>query len=90
MRKHIERLRQKPEAHRKFYAFVGAAGLTAVIAAAWMMSFSWGGSPSVAQVSSASIVTPVEEVKRNASGMYSNVKDQWQDIKKTFEVLKSE
>ncbi len=40
MRHHIERLKQKPEHHRRAIAFGSAAAITGVIALVWMVSMS--------------------------------------------------
>ncbi len=70
--KHIERVREKPDAHKKRYAFFVSGGITVVIFLFWLASFNIGGNTSAV---AAQVKSPVSSVTASAADAFGYIKD---------------
>jgi hypothetical protein len=74
MMKYIEQLREKPEEHKKRYAFVATTAITSIIFAGWLatLPFALDEAPPVANT-----VSPLDNAGGNLGAAYESLRTQF-------------
>ncbi len=75
MRRYLHHLRSKEDKHKKRFAFVVSASITAIIALVWATSFSYfnptGSTAEIARKNSEN--SPLNVIRRNIAGAYESL-----------------